>query len=35
MAVVDRLMQLIFLGILGVIFSFKWNIWAEWGKTSE
>lgn len=34
-AIIDRLMQLVFLGILGTIFSFKWNIWAEWGKSKE
>tara|TARA_Y100000590_G_scaffold291056_1_gene327652 strand:+ start:29442 stop:30389 length:948 start_codon:yes stop_codon:yes gene_type:complete len=34
-AIVDRVMELIFLGILGVIFSFKWNIWNEWGKTNQ
>lgn len=34
-AIVDRLMQLIFLGILGVIFSFKWNVWSEWGKSQN
>lgn len=34
-AIVDRVMELIFLGILGTIFSFKWNIWFEWGKTNQ
>jgi len=34
-AIVDRVMQLIFLGVLGAIFSFKWNIWTEWGKTNQ
>lgn len=32
-AILDRLMQLIFLGVLGTVFSFKWNIWEEWGKS--
>ncbi len=34
-AIVDRVMQLVFLGVLGAIFSFKWNIWSEWGKTNK
>jgi len=29
----DRLMELIFLGVFGTIFSFKWNIWSDWRKS--